>query len=224
LFQEIESHQFIEQSFRLQPSTTLLGAGVGRLNSDSIPDVAYVYRNNPGGKIELAVSLGDSLYTYKQKSFSIELPEKNVTRSYVWIVDVGQTTHPDIIFLQEGAESLLERVRWIRENTYSRPDTLVADLKIVDWSQLQFVDLDGDGRLDIVVHDAGRGQIGWMKGDSARFEPFRPLCDAPLRSHFALGDLNGDGVPELAVTYSDTGILRIYDGKTMLRRSLEGSR
>jgi hypothetical protein len=223
LFEEIESHQFIEQNFRLQPSTTLLGAGVGRLNNDSIPDVAYIYRNNASGKIDLAVSLGDSLHTYKQKSFSIELPEKNVNRSYVWIVDVGLTGRPDIVFLQEGTPSMLERVRWIRENTYSRPDTLAADLKIVDWSQLQFVDLDGDGRLDIVVHDAERGQIGWMKGDSARFDAFRPLCDAPLRSHFALGDLNGDGVPDLAVTHSDTGTLRVYDGRSLLRRSLEGS-
>ena len=224
LFQEIESHQFVEQSFRLQPSATLLGAGVGRLNSDSIPDVAYIYRNNSSGKNELALSHGDSLYTYKQKFFSIELPEKDVARSYVWIADAGRSAHPDIILWQDGAESVLERVRWLRENTYSRPDTLAKGLKIVDWSQLHFADLDGDGRMDIVLHDASAGQIGWMKGDSAGFKPFRSLCDAPLRSHFALGDLNGDGVPDLAVTFSDAGILRIYDGKTLMRRSLEGNR
>jgi hypothetical protein len=224
LFEEIGSHQFIEQSFHMLPTNTLLGAGVGRINNDSLPDVAYVYRNNVTGKCELAVSLADSLFTYRQKTFSVELGDKNITRSYVWVVDLDRRGHPDIILLTVSPTPLLERLRWLKENTFSRPDTLAKDLHIVDDTQVRFVDVDGDGILDIVVSDHDRGEIGWMRAKGAAFEGFRRLCSVPARSHYAWGDLNGDGIPDLAVTLSDSGILRVYDGKGLVRKSLEKSR
>lgn len=224
LFEEIGSHQFIEQSFRMLPSNTLLGAGVGRINNDSLPDVAYVYRNNVTGKCELAVSLADSLFTYRQKTFSVELGDRNIARSYVWVVDLDRKGHPDIVLLTVSPTAFLERLRWQKENSFSRPDTLAKDLHIADDTQIRFVDVDGDGLIDIVVSDHDRGEIGWMRAKSASFEPFRRLCSVPARSHFVLGDLNGDGIPDLAVTLSDASILRIYDGKTLVRKSLEKSR
>lgn len=221
LFQEIESHQFIEQSFRLSASNTLLGAGVGLLNEDPFPDVAYVYRNNPTGKHEMAVSLGDSLYSYKQKSYVVELPEKSISRSYVWVIDLDQDGRSDILMLHAGPTPLLERVRQLRGNTYSRPDTVAMDAKINDWSQVQFADLDGDGKVDIVLNDAGKGGIGWLRGAGNSFEQFRLLCAVPRTSHFSLGDLNGDRTPDIAVTLGELGVLRVYDGKSLLRRSRE---
>lgn len=224
LFQEIGSHQFIEQSFRLLPSNTLLGAGVGRINSDSLPDVAYVYRNNVTAKSELAVSLADSLFTYKQKTFSLELGDKNIARSYVWVTDLDRKGRPDILLLTVSPTPLLERLRWLKENTFSRPDTLAKDIRIVDDTQVKMVDVDGDGLLDIVINDHDKGEVGWMRAKGGTYEPFRRLCSVPTRSHYAMGDLNGDGIPDLAVTLSDSGILRIYDGKALVRKSLEKSR
>ena len=224
LFQEIRSHQFVEQSFRLHPTNTLLGAGVGRINNDSLPDVAYVYRNNVTGRSELAVSLADSLFTYKQKTISLELGDKNIARSYVWVSDLDRKGRPDILLLTVSPTPLLERLRWLKENTFSRPDTLAKDVRVVDDSQLKLVDVDGDGLLDIVVNDHDRGEIGWMRAKGGTFESFRRLCSVPVRSHYALGDLNGDAIPDLAVTLSDSGILRLYDGKALVRKSLEKSR
>jgi hypothetical protein len=221
LFQEIGSHQFIEQSFRLLPSNTLLGAGVGRINDDAIPDVAFVYRNNATGRNELAVSLGDSVNTYKQKSFSIELADKNFARSYVWVVDLDRKGHSDIVLLQAGPAPVLQRLRWVRDNTFSRPDTIAAGLRIVDGTQLKFSDVDRDGFIDVVLNSAEDGAIGWLRGRRSSFDAFRPLCSVPARSHFAIGDLNGDGIPDLAVTLFDSGVLRIYDGKFLIRESLE---
>jgi hypothetical protein len=62
-----------------------------------------------------------------------------------------------------------------------------------------------------------------MRARGATYDPFRRLCSAPARCHYALGDLNGDGLPDLAVTLADSGILRIYDGKALVRKSLEKS-
>lgn len=221
LFQEIESHQFVERSFKLSPNNTLLGAGVGRLNRDSIPDVAFVYKNNTSGKYQLAVSLGDPDYSFRLKTDLAELPQKNLSRSYIWLVDLDNDGREDILMLNDGPVSVLERVRHLREAFYTPIDTISLDVQISDWAQIQFCDLDGDGNIDIIVNDVNKGQIGWFRGSGRTFEPFRPLCSIPRRSHFALGDLNNDGTPDLAVTFGDQGIVRIYSGKFLLRRERE---
>ena len=223
LFQEIESHQFVERSFRLSPNNTLLGAGVGRLNRDSIPDVAFVYRNNTTGKYQLAISLGDTLAAFRQKTDLAELPQKNIPRSYLWLVDMDKNGRQDILMLNDGPVSVFERVRHLRESFYTPIDTIGLNVQISDWAQVQFCDLDGDGNIDIVVNDVERSELGWFRGKGTTFEPFKPLCSVPRRSHFALGDLNNDGTPDVAVTFGDQGIVRIYNGKYLVRRALEAS-
>ena len=218
LYQEIESHQFVERSFVLSSNNTLLGAGVGRLNSDSIPDVAFVYRNNTSGKYLLAVSLGDAKYSFRQKTDIAELPQKNLSRSYIWLADLDNNGRQDILMLNDGPVSVLERVRHLRETFYTPIDTIGLDAQISDWAQIQFCDLDGDGNVDIILNDVNKGQLGWYKGRGKSFEPFRPLCSVPRQSHFAVGDLNNDGTPDLAVTFGDQGIVRIYNGKFLLKR------
>ena len=221
LFQEIHSHQFVERSFALSSNNTLLGAGVGRLNRDSIPDVAFVYRNNTTGKNLLAVSLGDADYSFKQKTDVAELPQKNLSRSYIWLADLDNNGRQDILMLNDGPVSVLERVRHLRDAFYTPIDTIGLDAQISDWAQIQFCDLDGDGDIDIILNDVNKGQIGWYRGHGRSFEAFRPLCSIPRRSHFAVGDLNNDGTPDLAVTFGDQGILRIYSGKFLLRSDRE---
>jgi hypothetical protein len=223
LFQEIESHQFIEKSFRLPPSNTLLGAGVGLLNNDQLPDVAFVHRIGSSGKHELAVSYGDTLYSFRQKQVVFEAPDKGAGSNLVWIAPASRSGGADILLYEGGGVPVLERFRQVRENTFSRPDTIASALHISDESQLQFVDFDSDGETDIVLRNAANGTIGWLRGSAGSFAPFVDLCAAPGRVHFAVGDLNGDKVPDIAVTYTELGILRIHDGISLLRKTREKS-
>jgi len=109
----------------------------------------------------------------------------------------------------------------LKEHSFAKPDTIAVDLRIVDRSQLRLADFDGDGTADIIVRDAVRGSIGWLKGNKATFEIYRPLCRAQGRVFFEIGDINGDGIMELAVVLSEQGVLKIYDGAALLKASRE---
>ncbi len=218
-FQEMESHQFLERSFRLAPTNTLLTAGVGLLNSDGIPDIAFVSRNNLAGKTELAVSWGDSSYNFRQKTVINEVVEKISSVNYVWTVPTAPPRRSDIVLFRGGARTVLERFKQSKENVFFGPDTIAVDLRIQERSQLRFVDFDGDGTMDLLVRDAAAGTIGWLKGVKDAFEPYRTLCSAPVRIFFDAGDLNVDGILDLAVVFADLGLLRVYDGASLLRTS-----
>ena len=63
---------------------------------------------------------------------------------------------------------------------------------------LEIVDLDGDGRGDVVVTD-DRGQVLALISDGqGRFWQIRKLGDAKKKTPAALGDFNGDGTTDVA--------------------------
>jgi hypothetical protein len=98
-----------------------------------------------------------------------------------------------------------------------------VNIRIGDREQLQLVDFDGDGMLDILVNDANSRSVGWLRGMAgATFDEFRALVSDAGIGRFAVGDVNGDGVPDLAVTLTDKGTMKLYDGK-MLRRGQGGN-
>lgn len=217
LFQQLGTRRFIERNFRLTIPNTLLGAAVADLNNDGFSDVAYIYRNTVG-KYELAVSLGDSSLSFRQKKFSYELPEKDIQRSFFWTADFDNDGALDLLFSFSKHDRMVRLAKGKGTGEFNAPDTIATDVYVEDRSHMQILDLDGDGLLDIVVNDVEKGSIGWLKGKGNRtFEAFHSLVPAPQVSYFAFGDLNGDGIADLAVTLPEKGTLKIYDGKMLLR-------
>lgn len=217
LFQQLGPRRFIERNFRLTIPNRLLGAAVADLNNDGASDVSYIYRNAMG-KYELAVSLGDSSFSFRQKKFSYVLPEKDIQRSFFWSADFDKDGALDLLFSFSKQDRMVRLAKGKGTGEFNAPDTIATDVYIEDRSHVQILDFDGDGLLDIIVNEVEKRSIGWLRGKgNMAFETFRSLVTAPQLSHFAFGDLNGDGIADLAVTWTEKGTLKIYDGKMLLR-------
>jgi hypothetical protein len=64
-------------------------------------------------------------------------------------------------------------------------------------------DFDGDGDLDIVDTDGDAGEVDVLINDGHGLfgDPVRSAARAPMRA--AIGDMNGDGLPDVAIATSD---------------------
>jgi len=216
-FQQLGPQSFIERNFRLTIPNALLGATVTDLNRDGRLDVAYLFRN-AAGRYEFAVSLGDSLMSFRQKIFSYEMPEKQIQKSYFWNADFDGDGFEDVLLSFPLVTKVLKLVRGKGDGTFFPSDTLALDVQIADRSQLQVGDFDGDRRIDILWNDSGKNVLGWMRGAGhGTFESFRLIMPVPRLSHFAVGDIDGDGIADLVVTATEKGSVKLYNGRMFFR-------
>ncbi len=220
-FQQLGPQRFIERNFRLTIPNALLGATVADLNRDGRLDVAYLFRN-AAGKNEFAVSLGDSIMSFRQKVFSYEMPEKQIQKSYFWNADFDGDGFEDILLSFPLITKVLKIVRGKGDGTFFPPDTLALEVQIADRSQLQVGDFDGDRRIDILWNDSAKNVLGWMRGaGQGSFESFRVILPVPRQSHFAAGDLDGDGIADLVVTATEKGSVKLYNGTMFFRQGIQ---
>jgi len=67
--------------------------------------------------------------------------------------------------------------------------------------------------------------VGWLRGNGdGRFSKYRPLVGARQIGHFAVGDLNNDGVPDLAIVLTNKGTIMMYDGRLLRGSAGDGLR
>ena len=86
------------------------------------------------------------------------------------------------------------------------------------WSSPALGDIDGDGRVEVVVgagffyhRDDGRRIFAWHADDGSAVTGWPVMTGGYTMPSPALGDVNGDGVPEVVVGSSD-GFVRAYRG------------
>lgn len=157
-------------------------------------------------KTEIAMNMGGGVF-----AAGTTIP--NMSSAYgIQAVDVTGDQLPDLLSLENT--SLVVR-RGNGNGTFQdKQGQPIVSSSFGLGSSLLPVDLDGDGRLDLIVGSGTESQVTVLRGDGdARFTAQDPLLTDTAVTQIDAEDLNFDGVRDLIVRHnSATGLLTVARG------------
>jgi hypothetical protein len=215
-YEQLGPITFIERTFRLPPPDYLLGASIADLNHDGFPGIVYVYRTGDTSIAELGVAYGDSAYSMKHRIVSREFALPNVKQVFIWLVDFDNNGVFDLLMQAGSPVDYLMVAKGKENGLFYDPKIITSGLPIEERSNLQIVDVDGDGFPDIVVGSHLLQRVEWFRnrGDCI-FDAGQTLAQQPDMSHYVIADFDADGVKDLAMTLEKKGVLKIINGKRL---------
>jgi hypothetical protein len=186
----------------------LAAAAVGDLNGDGLPDLVTASTSVYGcAQTAIYLANGDGSYTpgqtfYAMGDFGATLGDFNGDGK----LDLAMNGEDDGVCGHVGTSVALGN----GDGTFQTP---VSYDPVYPASQIQAVDLNGDGKLDLVTN-AICTLLG--KGDGTFTQGGCTQAGAPS-SAMVVGDFNGDGKPDVALLYQlygDSGpTISVYPGK-----------
>jgi hypothetical protein len=194
----------------LSPSAVALGD----LNGDGKPDLAIT--NSYSDSVSVLFGKGDG--TFNATASAILTYTTGTAPQFALIADVSGDSKPDLIVANQASQTVS-----VFLNTSSGTAPLASGVAYAVKKKPSAVavgDLNGDGKADLAVTNAGSNSVSVLLGlGSGQFDAALDFPTGAEPQAVAVGDVNRDGKPDLAVANAsgDSVSVLLGDTKNLLK-------
>lgn len=186
------------------------------------------------GEIEFVMLSHEQMWAWdiktgKRKFYTTWLPQRRRIRSYMSysammplkpgqlpsLLEISSHIPGVEVVTQDGnghSKLLWRKLVWRIEHQYQQ------EVKIVNGAPNPFMDIDGDGRIEIMASVTNEHKDGLQHLVIWGADYGDRLFDEPNITVLGVDDLDGDGKPELLLKRGDTLTISDFDGKTFIDR------
>lgn len=180
-------------AFSREPATTI---AAGDFNGDGMTDLVVPYRDRGQSRVYLAGPKG----TYSGAR-TLPFGPPDATIRVANAADLSGDGLLDIVAIDDGKRTTTVYLGQ-RDGKFSG-GTVIGDTTVMPYA-LATADVNGDGRIDIVVGNVEAPSVVWLNdGTGQRFQPVRFGDSEGTVYGFAIADLDRDGAMDIAAARSD---------------------
>ncbi len=181
---------------------------VGDFNGDGIQDLAVANYGASSGSVSILLGNGDGTFQ-PPRNFS-----SGAESDFVAVGDVNGDGIPDLVVANEnaGGSGGVSVLLGNGDGSFQPAHSVAAGTRPY---ALALADINGDGIPDLALTAYYGDGLGYLKvllgnGDGS-FHALGTVSGGPISGSIALGDFNGDGIPDAAVSDND-GTIRVLPG------------
>jgi hypothetical protein len=192
---------FLPPTFVRTPTSSVDSVAVGDLNGDGLPDIVVGDTDNSYAGILLQDPAHPG--TFLSAKFA------GATQSKPLIADMNHDGIPDLVLFPGGQSAAVAVLLGDSHNPGSFLAPTTTSLGGSDIRSVATEDMNGDGLLDVVIGNYTAQTVSVLLNDSAHRGKLLPKVDYPAGGSIfdlAIGDLNGDGKPDVVLGSLFSGV------------------
>jgi hypothetical protein len=213
LYERISRTKFTEKEITQALSAKVINCTAQDINNDGRTDLVYL-KNNSKNSISSCIA-----FSYVQNIKPINkcvytLKDTNSGNYLLFGNDIDSDGLVDIMLSSSDKNELNIFLNRGDSIFYSVPNYKISNIKINNKNDIQFIDVDNDKKVDMIVENAltKTVQAFIAKGNGIFHSPKR-LMGIEGVSSFVVADFDNDGLPDFALTYENDGYVRIIYGR-----------
>ncbi len=127
--------------------------------------------------------------------------------------DLNNDKYQDLIIYSPNSKELILSLN-NNDTSFYQPHQRLKNIRMNNITDVQVCDFDGDNQNDLIIanYHTRTLQLYSGKGDGSFLPPER-LLGIEAVSSFVVSDFNNDSIPDIALSYTDEGIVRIMFGQ-----------
>lgn len=213
--EQINRTKFVERTVTPAGAFNMEAGSVADLNRDGVLDLVYCTYSSVHNRVEVFHSLGSRDWTFQPGKLGFATPETSRPSVTLWTPDLNSDGVSDLLLNLGQPRNLLMLAYGSKDTSgWSKELRIQNPIEVNSKEYLQVTDITGDGVNDIVLLNERTKSIQLYSGRAnGTFMPSSRLAKAEGVASFVTTDINNDLVPELILTSSLGGSLRIISLK-----------